>query len=57
MEYCGGGNVGITKDFLGGSDIICLQEIWLEDKNKDKILNKLDKRFKWWAKAATRENG
>ena len=49
-------NVGVTKDFLEGFDIICLQETWLEDKNKDDVLNKLVKIFKSWAKAAVQEN-
>ena len=38
-NIAGVGNVGVKKDFLQGFDIICLQETWLEDQNKDKVFN------------------
>ena len=42
-------------EFLEKFDIVCLQETWLEEKN-EKVISKLNKRFKWWTKAAVRRN-
>ena len=43
-------------EFLEEFDIVCLQETWLEEKNEEKVISKLNKRFKWWTKAAVRGN-
>ena len=41
-------------DFLEKNDVIILQETWLEQGNELIALRKLNKEFKWWAKAAIR---
>lgn len=43
------------KDYLGGFDIIALQETWLEREGERDTIRKLDKNFRWIAKAAERE--
>lgn len=43
------------KDYLGGFDIIALQETWLERERERDTIRKLDKNYRWIAKAAERE--
>lgn len=43
------------KDYLGGFDIIALQETWLEREGERDAIRRLDKNFRWIAKAAERE--
>lgn len=44
------------KDYLNNFDIIALQETWLEKQKEKMTIKKLDKGYKWIAKAAKREN-
>lgn len=45
-----------AKEYLNNFDIVTLQETWLEKDKEKECIKRLEKSFKWVAKAAKREN-
>lgn len=54
-NVAGWGKLWAARDFVDECDIALVQETWVEKKRKEVVLKRLDKTFKWWAKAAVRD--
>ncbi|KAK1137288.1 hypothetical protein K0M31_001801 [Melipona bicolor] len=48
------GKIQEITDFIRDFDLVVLQETWIEEKDLQRTMRKLDERFRWTAKPVIR---